>query len=583
MKIVGLLCIVMLFLCGTVYAERTIWYVHPDSALNTIQAGLDSCANNDIVMVAPGMYVENIIWPNTQGIHLISELGPDLTVIDGDTTNRVIEISVGIDTSSVIRGFTIQNGMDTIGAGILCGAASSPIITNNNINNNFADGYYMGEGLGAGIYCGVASSPTITDNNINNNTAGNGTVSLMRWGVGGGIYCDSASSPVIINNTITDNGVVGLSGSVGGGIACFYASPTISNNRITHNAAGGFGGGGGGINCSHSAPIISGNTITNNSATGLKGWGGGIYCDSSSPLISGNTIMQNSAGGPEGGGGGICCVFSSPTIANNNINGNTAGGEFAVGGGINCSHSAPIISGNTITNNSATGLQGWGGGIYCDSSSPFISSNTITQNLADGWLEGGGGGICCSYSSSPTIIGNTINGNGEWEGILLLWTSSPIIDSCTIAYNNHDGIRCESHSDPVIQYCNIFGNFDYGVRNFEAGVTVDADSNWWGDATGPYHPSLNPGGLGNTVSDYVDFDPWLNNPWGIEEEPIVKPIEAGSGFAATVFRGHLQLPEGKKSRVFDITGRIVEPNKIQPGIYFVEVDGVVTQKVVKVR
>ncbi|MGD9380038.1 MAG: serine hydrolase, partial [candidate division WOR-3 bacterium] len=52
---------------------------------------------------------------------------------------------------------------------------------------------------------------------------------------------------------------------------------------------------------------------------------------------------------------------------------------------------------------------------------------------------------------------------------------------------------------------------------------------------------------------------------------------------ATIFRGPLQLPEGKKCRVFDITGRVVEPGRIQPGIYFIEIDGVVTQKVVKVR
>ncbi|UCD04661.1 MAG: serine hydrolase [candidate division WOR-3 bacterium] len=53
--------------------------------------------------------------------------------------------------------------------------------------------------------------------------------------------------------------------------------------------------------------------------------------------------------------------------------------------------------------------------------------------------------------------------------------------------------------------------------------------------------------------------------------------------SATIFRGPLRLPEGKKCRVFDITGRVVEPANIQPGIYFIEVDGVVTQKVVKVR
>jgi len=52
---------------------------------------------------------------------------------------------------------------------------------------------------------------------------------------------------------------------------------------------------------------------------------------------------------------------------------------------------------------------------------------------------------------------------------------------------------------------------------------------------------------------------------------------------ATILRGPLQLPEGKKCRVFDIAGRVVEPDKMKPGIYFVEIDGVVTQKVVKVK
>jgi CubicO group peptidase (beta-lactamase class C family) len=69
--------------------------------------------------------------------------------------------------------------------------------------------------------------------------------------------------------------------------------------------------------------------------------------------------------------------------------------------------------------------------------------------------------------------------------------------------------------------------------------------------------------------------------YGIVEERS-KAVR-GKNFAATIFRGPLQLPGGKKCRVFDITGRVVEPRKIQSGIYFIEVDGVVTQKVVKVR
>jgi len=43
------------------------------------------------------------------------------------------------------------------------------------------------------------------------------------------------------------------------------------------------------------------------------------------------------------------------------------------------------------------------------------------------------------------------------------------------------------------------------------------------------------------------------------------------------------LPEGKKCRVFDITGRVMMSNKIKPGIYFIEIDGKITRKVVKVR
>jgi YVTN family beta-propeller protein len=67
----------------------------------------------------------------------------------------------------------------------------------------------------------------------------------------------------------------------------------------------------------------------------------------------------------------------------------------------------------------------------------------------------------------------------------------------------------------------------------------------------------------------------------VEEEKLLSISRNGLG--ATIFRGPLQLPDGKKCKVFDITGRVVEPSKIQPGIYFIEIDGVVTQKVVKVK
>jgi hypothetical protein len=36
-------------------------------------------------------------------------------------------------------------------------------------------------------------------------------------------------------------------------------------------------------------------------------------------------------------------------------------------------------------------------------------------------------------------------------------------------------------------------------------------------------------------------------------------------------------------KVFDITGRVVEPTTITHGIYFIEIDSVVRKKVVKIR
>ena len=59
---------------------------------------------------------------------------------------------------------------------------------------------------------------------------------------------------------------------------------------------------------------------------------------------------------------------------------------------------------------------------------------------------------------------------------------------------------------------NNFGGNGEGLVG--VGSTLfDARFNWWGDASGPYHAVLNPGGLGDGVSDGVSFAPWYNAPY----------------------------------------------------------------------
>ncbi len=54
-------------------------------------------------------------------------------------------------------------------------------------------------------------------------------------------------------------------------------------------------------------------------------------------------------------------------------------------------------------------------------------------------------------------------------------------------------------------------------------------------------------------------------------------------YGSTIIKGPLRLPDDHDYRIFDITGREVTPHNLRPGIYFVETDGEMAQKVIKVR
>ncbi len=59
------------------------------------------------------------------------------------------------------------------------------------------------------------------------------------------------------------------------------------------------------------------------------------------------------------------------------------------------------------------------------------------------------------------------------------------------------------------------------IRNGGRTLWIDARHNWWGDASGPYHPTRNPAASGAPVTDLVRFLPWAVDAAGAETSQLL--------------------------------------------------------------
>ncbi len=296
-------------------ASRT-WRIRPDGTGDapTVQAGIDSSEDGDVVLVGPGTYYENI---NLEGkaIHLLSKSGPVVTVLDGSREDStVVNCESGETNDTIIEGFTITGGRgwtplgDTTtkaGGGISC-YHSTPIIRNNVIRDNQAlNGPRGGNSRGGAINIGSrgASQPMIVEGNI---IEGN--------------YCSRNSGGINIAGPciIQDNVIRGNSTGTGDGGGLYLLGTVghvvIRRNLIVENHAADHGGGlylgnvfGGDPNLIE----VSGNIIVANAALGSDG---PDYCSGAGIWVFGgayihhNTLALNVAETEGSGltGGGLC-------------------------------------------------------------------------------------------------------------------------------------------------------------------------------------------------------------------------------------------------------------------------------------
>jgi hypothetical protein len=113
-------------------------------------------------------------------------------------------------------------------------------------------------------------------------------------------------------------------------------------------------------------------------------------------------------------------------------------------------------------------------------------------------------GFASGRWNSAGIFTTTVYGPGTRATVY----GNTILDC---SFGIHVGYRSTTVDTSVVEAtCNSIMNNGTGIHS--TGPQVLARSNWWGSDTGPNHPTLNPAGMGNPVSDYIDFVPWLSKP-----------------------------------------------------------------------
>jgi len=192
---------------------------------------------------------------------------------------------------------------------------------------------------------------------------------------------------------------------------------------------------------------------------------------------------------------GISITNSESTVQNSLIAENQENGICITGNGQIAIQKNTILAngdGLVLTGNEALGVD--------------ISQNKISANKQSGIRID-------ANNTDFTIINNIVSSNDN-AGFYISSPKSTYITNNFVSYNKIGVLYDEG--DHKADYNDIYGN-EMGM-NVLLDATVNAEHNYWGDKSGPYHESLNPNGQGNPVGGdgvNLDFIFFLTKPIGI--------------------------------------------------------------------
>ena len=138
-----------------------------------------------------------------------------------------------------------------------------------------------------------------------------------------------------------------------------------------------------------------------------------------------------------------------------------------------------------------------------------LQGNTLSGNVTGISFPGDGNTFSDNDLSSNSGVGLSISG------------SNIVVGPGNAITNNGTGVLSSGSSNVNINNNIIAGNVTFGVQNTNNSVVINAENNFWGDPSGPLDNDVkvgglndllglsNPGGLGNAVTDFVDYFPFV--------------------------------------------------------------------------
>ncbi|MBU1637322.1 T9SS type A sorting domain-containing protein [bacterium] len=440
--------LLIIFIAGTT-ASAEIHYVSPGES---IQSAVLLALDLDTVLVEDGVYEESVVLYG-RTITLASRF-----LLDGDTTHI---------TNTIIRPWNPD--ADTASCLIY---GSNEAIEGKVVGLTLADGrgttsFYRPEFRVGGCIHIRNSVATIEDCRITDG----------RAFVGGGITVEGEQDTCFTVSAILNNVVIKAchAEDSGGGVFVWRGSAIITNCTFENDSCSNLHGG---LQCLRSHTEVDECEFRH-----CYGWKGGMEMQQCTGHVRYCLFEQNGARPINFG----YCHFSSinsPIEFSGNILRDGATNHFAAGWS---GSPAPRVFGNVIENNvstylTATVLIGWYG-------ETDFAYNIIRNNL-----NNHGGAVQAFQETDARIHHNVIKNNRD------------LIDNFGSGFMCVSGCRPTLDSNLFIENQGVAAGWGFNEETH----MLDMRNNWWGDASGPYHPTYNPHGLGDTLlSDSILFIPWL--------------------------------------------------------------------------